>query len=192
MRFYQELPNKVLFAGNEYKLNLSYTHVLAMFDCLNDDLLTDTLKLQTALNLVVTDKHPNEIGLLINIIELLGEDKKTGNSEKTFDMIQDWSFIVSSFQQAYGIDLTEDKTMHYFRFKALLIGLPSDTKLAQVIKIRTMQVPEATKHNAQHIAEITRLKAIYALKSNDGGGFSSGLEKLFKTLKQRAVVKNVT
>ena len=192
MKFYQELPESVMYENKEYKLNLSYRRVLAMFDCLEDEMLSDTVKLKIALNLVVVDEHPNEVGLLIKIIGMLSGDSPKTKEEPVFDIEQDWELIVASFQQAYGIDLTSDKNMHFLRFKALLSGLPSNTKLAAVIKIRTMKVPEANKNNAQEIAELLKYKAIYALKKSNRNNFSSGLGKLFSALKQRVVNRNGT
>jgi hypothetical protein len=101
------------------------------------------------------------------------------------DIEQDWGFICAGFQQAYGIDLYSDKTMHIMRWQALLQGLPKGTKLMDIINIRAMPIPEANKHNADQIAEITRLKALYALKST-ANNFQTGLGGLFDLLEARA------
>lgn len=54
---------------------------------------------------------------------------------KVLDLIKDGDYIVASFQQAYGIDLTSCD-MHWHRFLALLRGLPKDTKLSEIIGYR--------------------------------------------------------
>jgi hypothetical protein len=107
------------------------------------------------------------------------------NGPQYMDIEQDWPFICAGFQQAYGIDLYSDKSMHIIRWQALLQGLPKDTKLMDIIGIRAMDVPEPNKHNAKQIAEINRLKAQYALK-NTAVNFETGLGGLFDLLEARA------
>ena len=60
----------------------------------------------------------------------------TKRHERAFDMLMDSDYLVAAFQQAYGIDLTEGD-MHWHRFLALWRGLPSDTRLAEIIGHRT-------------------------------------------------------
>ncbi len=59
---------------------------------------------------------------------------------REIDLIEDGELIVAAFQQAYGIDLTATD-MHWHRFKALLNGIPDDTRLAQVMGIRGYKKP---------------------------------------------------
>lgn len=60
------------------------------------------------------------------------------NSEHTraIDYVQDGEYIYASFMQAYGIDLTVTE-LHWWQFKALLTGLPKDSKMAEIIGYRT-------------------------------------------------------
>lgn len=53
--------------------------------------------------------------------------------ERMFDFVLDGDYIVASFWQAYGIDLTSIDYMHWHVFKALFNGLPKDTKMAEII-----------------------------------------------------------
>lgn len=64
---------------------------------------------------------------------------------RAIDLVLDGDYIVASFQQAYGIDLTSIDYMHWHRFKALLNGLPKDTILARAISYR-MWRPTNRKH----------------------------------------------
>lgn len=57
--------------------------------------------------------------------------------ERTFSLKYDADYIYSSFLQAYKIDLIEAQgKLHWQKFKALLNGLPDNTKFIEVIKIR--------------------------------------------------------
>lgn len=66
---------------------------------------------------------------------------------REIDLIHDGELIVAAFQQAYGIDLTAED-MHWHRFKALLAGIPDDTRLAQVMGIRGYRGPDKRDHDA--------------------------------------------
>lgn len=62
------------------------------------------------------------------------------DGQRVVDLVEDGELIVAAFQQAYGIDLTATD-MHWHRFKALLNGIPDDTRLAQVMGIRGYKKP---------------------------------------------------
>lgn len=180
MKPYDPLPSTVEYQGIIYNLDLSYSVFFAVADVLRDDRLMNGQKLALALDLFVTDPHPVDDGLLTSIYDLLKDDKpKSGESH--MDIEQDWNYICAGFQQAYGIDLFNDKSMHILQWQALLQGLPKDTKLMDIIGIRAMDIPEPNKHNAKQIAEINRLKSLYALKST-AVNFETGLGGLFDLL----------
>ena len=184
MKPYKDLPSTIEYEGTVYSLDLSYAVFFSVSDALQDDRLMNYQKLETALDLFVVDPHPVSDKLLSLIYDLLKSDRpKSG--ENYMDVEQDWPYICAGFQQAYGIDLFSDKTMHILRWQALLQGLPKDTKLMDIIGIRSMKIPEPNKHNAEQIAEINRLKALYALKST-ANNFQNGLGGLFELLEARA------
>lgn len=184
MKPYEALPDTIEYEGEVYRLDLSYAVFFSVADVLQDDRLMSGQKLETALDLFVVDPHPLSDKLLSSIYDLLKSDRpKSG--ENYMDVEQDWPYICAGFQQAYGIDLYSDKSMHILRWQALLQGLPKDTKLMDIIGIRAMKIPEPNKHNAEQIAEITRLKAMYALKST-ANNFQNGLGGLFDLLEARA------
>lgn len=58
------------------------------------------------------------------------------NGEEYLDYILDGEYIVASFMQAYNIDLTSIEYLHWHLFKALIVGLPADTKLMEIISLR--------------------------------------------------------
>lgn len=55
---------------------------------------------------------------------------------RALDMALDGDYVVAAFWQAYGIDLTSCD-MHWHLFRALLRGLPDDTRLSQAMGWRT-------------------------------------------------------
>lgn len=184
MKPYEALPQQIDYEGTTYNLDLSYAVFFAVADVLKDERLMNGQKVELALELFVKDQHPVSYGMLSQIYDLLKDDRpKSG--ESYMDIEQDWPYICAGFQQAYGIDLYQNKTMHILQWQALLQGLPKETKLMDIIGIRAMKVPPPNKHNADQIAEITRLKALYALKST-AKDFQTGLGGLFDLLEARA------
>lgn len=184
MKPYKRLPDSIEHEGITYKLNLSYTAFFAVSDVLDDDRLMNMQKISTALDIFVKGKHPEDPELLTKIYDLIKEDRPKSDGPTYMDIEQDWHYISASFQQAYNINLYEDKDIHILRFQALLQGLPKDTKMVTVIGIRSADVPEPNKHNSKQIAELMRLKTIYALKGK-GNDYQTGLGKLFDLLSMR-------
>lgn len=187
IRPYDRLPETIEHDGVTYGLDLSYAAYFAAADALQDERLDDLTKLRTALDLLVkSPEPPDDPALLREIIALVRDDKaKPDAGPKTMDIAQDWPYICAAFQQAYGIDLYADKSLHVLRFQALLQAIPKDTKLAEIVGIRAAKIPKPTKYNQEQIADLTRLKAIYALR---GGTVSlqDGWARLFQMLEARA------
>lgn len=186
LRPYERLPEELEYEGRVYSLDLSYAAFFAAADVLQDERLAPALRLETALGILVRVPEPEpSVGLLEAILGLVRDDRRPKPAEpKTMDLTQDWDHICAAFQQAYGIDLYADKSIHILRFLALLRAIPKNTKLAEIISIRAAEIPAPNKYNQKQIAELTRLKALYALKGS--GDLQEGWAKLFRMLEARA------
>ena len=186
LRPYERLPEELEHDGQAYRLDLSYAAFVAAADALQDERLAPALRLETALGILVKEPEPEpSVGLLEAILGIVRDDRRPKPAgPKTLDIMQDWEYICAAFQQAYGIDLYTDKSVHILRFLALLRAIPKDTKLAEIISIRAAEIPAPNKHNQKQIAELTRLKALYALKGS--GDLQEGWAKLFRMLEARA------
>lgn len=185
MKPYAGLPAEIEYNENTYSVDMSYAVFLAVADMLEDDRLMPIQKIRAALDMFIGKDVPTDPEILKLIYDLIKDDRPKQDGPKYMDIEQDWPYICASFQQAYGIDLYADKSMHILRFQALLQGLPKDTKMAEVIGIRAAEIPQATKYNAKQIAELTRLKAVYALQGSEKD-FQTGLAGLFDLLEARA------
>lgn len=186
MKPYERLPDRVTYKGRVYKVDFSYATFFAVSDVLDDDALSDYMKVETALDLFIRRKHPVDAALLREIYELIKPRRPAPPSGlKTMDIEQDWGYICASFMQAYGINLHEDKSIHILRFQELLQGLPKDTKLVEVVGIRAAKMPTPTKTNAEERAQLSKLKAQYALTDRTKD-FQEGLAGLFALLEAGA------
>ena len=185
MKPYERLPDSVVYQDHEYSLDLSYTAFFVVSEVMQDIRLMYHQKLEFALDTFVTEPHPCDAELLTEIYKLLKDDRPKANSPTYISIEQDWPYICAGFMQAYGINLYENKDMHILQFQAFLQGLPKETKLMDIIGIRAAEIPEANKHNSKQIAELTRLKAMYAIQGTEND-FKLGLGNLFEMLKARA------
>ena len=185
MRPYEALPDQVEYNGETYPVDLSYATFFAVADLMQDDRLMYGQKLSTALDMFIPGEHPEDPSLLAAIYDLVRQERPSTDGPTYMDIEQDWPYICAGFEQAYGIDLWTDKSIHILRWQALLQCLPSDTKLVEIIKIRATPLPEPNKHNAKQIAELSRLKSQFALRGK-GKDLQSGLASLFDLLQSTA------
>ena len=185
MKPYAGLPDEIEYGDKTYRVDMSFGVFFAVADILEDARLSYPQRVRLSLDLFVGEDAPLDPELLRSIYDLVKDDRPKQTGPKYMDVEQDWPYVCAAFQQAYGIDLYADKSMHILRFKALLAGLPKDTKLSEIIGIRAAEIPEATKYNAKQIAELTRLKALYALRGTEKD-FQTGLGSLFDLLEARA------
>lgn len=94
---------------------------------------------------------------------------------------------VAMIKAANNAALTDmgNQALPWKKFLYLFNGLPADTKIKQIMRIRQMPVPEYNGKNSKEIQEINEMKSYYALPVEGGGG-QSGLDLLFHTLEGMA------
>ena len=185
MRLYDELPTSVKYGGHEYRLHPEWPRVLAALDCMDDEGLSDAEQIACALDILVDGPAPLDAGLLKAAFRMLSPPQPGPAEQPVIDFTQDWDLIYAGFWQTYGIDLFERRDMHWVQFSALLRGLPTGTRLADIIEIRQMELPAPTKDNGRYRAKIAQLKAKYALHRRPAS-LQKGLAGLFNTLKAQA------
>ena len=66
-----------------------------------------------------------------------------GSSEPILDYMIDSEYIYASFYSEYGIDLIS-ADLHWHQFKALLIGLPDDCKIKEIMAMRSYKKDKRT------------------------------------------------
>lgn len=115
---------------------------------------------------IFADRVPDDPEWVDAAVEFLASENATPRSAgprqaKAVDLLLDGDYVVASFQQAYGIDLTAGD-MHWHRFKALLNGLPEGTVLSRIASYRTW-----TPKKAEHDSEMRRLREAWALPDAD-------------------------
>lgn len=182
----------VEYRGHRYRTNVAFDTVLAVQKLYKDERLTDSEKEEQALKMllknavlvsIMSSKMKAELleAIFKSQIEVPKKPKPRKNI-RTVDFELDGEYIYSSFYQDYGIDLIEEQgKLHWKKFLALFQGLSDDTKIKQIMNIRSMDIPNPTKYNQEQIQKIQELKSYYALPIEGGGG-QDGLNSLFCAL----------
>ena len=165
MRLYDGLPYTVTVHGKEYRINPSFDRVIESLEVLKANMLPQT-KTEYIFRLLFQGKKPKDKNAAIEAaFLLLFPGNNSEQEKKILDMTQDAALIYCAFLQAYGVDLWEERgKMHWFKFQTLLSGLPSDTALSNIVRIRDEKVPTVTKNNRDYVGKLLRLKQKYAIR----------------------------
>ena len=189
--------NKVITDKSKFVINPAYNTVIEVQKLYKEDTLTEFEKIDQALKMLVRNKwnlrllNPEEKQKLLSVItkRYVEVEKRPQIKKSPFpvlDFEKDGDYIYASFMQAYKIDLIEEQgRLPWKKFLYLFNGLPADTKIKQIMRIRQMPVPEYNGKNSKEIQEINEMKSYYALPVEGGGG-QSGLDLLFHTLEGMA------
>lgn len=163
MKLYDSLPNSVIVNGRKIKLDLDFRNVLRMMDILQTDDLTSEAREWLALRCICRHPRKGMLEAVKNLLFVPGEHKAR---ERVMDFAQDADLIRAAFEQAYGIDLTKDR-IHWLRFLYLLAGLPDNTRISEVISIRSRPIPEPTRYNQKEIQALIEAKTAVALRMSE-------------------------
>lgn len=100
-----------------------------------------------------------------------GEKKEDSGkpNKRAYDFTQDADALLSSFLDAYGLDLSTAK-IHWWTFKRLLCNLPPETPFMRRMYYRTADTKKMSKSERKHVEKMRRL---YALKAPERVGKSA-------------------
>ena len=183
----------LIFENKRIKLGLAYDNVLKCYELFEEEIFSDTEKINLILKLLVEDfsaiknfDYPQKNKLIKQIFDEfinLNTNKSQENTEKIFDFKEDAIYIYSSFLMDYNIDLIQHQgKLHWWKFISLFTGLSKHTKMANIIDIRTRKIPKPTKYNTEEIKALRIMKQQYALESNKED-LNDGLKNLFNFFK---------
>lgn len=164
MKLHESPVDSVRFGGKTYRIDADFRSVMRAMEIMEDQTLWPDIRMEKALRCFVRGRLPRDRGGLLDAIfrALLGEGKA---GKRVLSYEQDADMIFAGFWQAYGIDLFHAR-LHWWAFRALLANLPENTRMAEVIAIRTRPVPAPNKHNKEQRAALMRAKAAVAIKSD--------------------------
>lgn len=96
--------------------------------------------------------------------ELANSNKKTKNAKQGKQIYSyefDDDYIFSAFMQQYKVDLQEIKYLHWWKFKAMFEGLSENTKMAEIMGYRAMDISKIK--DKEEKKRYKNLQEIYAL-----------------------------
>lgn len=182
LKLHLPLNDDIEINGKQYKINASFDTILRVIKLANNNAINITTKTKRCLFELINDEleHVSDKGRVTAISAILkrymeqkeskpilrditGEEivLKEDEPKKLIDFDVDAERIYSSFIQAYGIDLIDMQgKLHWHKFKALLNGLPEDTALMQVIRIRQY---DPNEENLDQKIRRTQLRDKYSL-----------------------------
>ena len=173
MRLYEHFPDRINVNGREYRLTLFYDRVLRYLEMAGDKETTPEDIAEVGYEWLVARPKRVPLSVKSEVLERILREiiipprrqlRKKKKTQRSVDFSIDAAEIYSSFQRDYGIDLEKEQgRMHWCRFIALFEGLSEETPIKQIMRIRTQEIPAPTKHNAEQIARLNELKALYAL-----------------------------
>ena len=192
----EPLPRKFIYQNKKYKLRLTVGRVLTCYEILQNECFNDLWKINLCLDILLPmnwlklrrlpdiDKSQLLEYIFSNFVN--EKTKKSTNNIKTFDFLQDSKYIYAAFLQSYRIDLIDEKDkLHWWKFISLFSSLPSDTRMAQIMDIRSRPIPKATKYNNEERAHLLRLKSEFRLELSEAerqANLQEGLAKIAVTL----------
>lgn len=169
-RLCDPLPFHVTVDGQEIKIQPFFDNVLDVLSVFDDKSMTDEEKVMYAY-CAFTGKKGKDFEQQVKIVQCIldtivfPDKKKQQKEQKAFDFLQDAPYFYAAYKQSYGIDLFEEQgRLHWWAFLFLFQGLPKNTRMMEIIKIRTEPMPKATKHNAEYRKSLAKAKLSVALE----------------------------
>ena len=176
----KKLETEIEINEQIYEINMAFNNVLDFLEIIENPNLPDIEKIRFGLYQLlgeVPDLNPMELfkvfdEIIVNFIQeeqieilsdLEGNPMPVKKEKPVQNLKLDAPYIFVSFMQAYGINLIEQQDKLDWRlFKIYLRELPDDSRMKQIIQIRTQKLPTG-KHATQERERLNKLKRIYAL-----------------------------
>lgn len=168
---FEVLPAAVEIGGVSVKINPDFRIGVSI----ETEMLQEHPDVEGLLKLFYSEEVPSQMEeaaeQMIRFYSYADDENEDGKEEKKaavssrkrlYDFSQDADALLSSFWQAYGIDLERDE-IHWWKFRRLMFGLPADTPFMQRVHIRSVDLNKVDKSQKGYYR---RMKKIYALKQN--------------------------
>jgi len=191
MNFARPFKSVIEYKGKKIRLNLAFDRVLILLEAWKDQTISDVEKVDLCCDLLIKSKTRLSILEKSEIVarifdEFLFTQKSDDKSKPNFDFEQDADYIYSAFMQTYHIDLIHERgRLDWRRFISLFQGLPEDTKIREIMDIRSKKLPAPTKYNQEERRSLIEAKRAFALDKGTPENFQQGLADLYSVLKSR-------
>ena len=173
------LPNAITVNGNSFLINTDFRKWIKVGKMLEEKCTILELAEEVIQSISIAELLENSEEILSKLPEFYANPNTTprGDSNDTtpiIDYVEDGEYIVGSFMQAYGIDLTICD-MHWHMFKALLLSLPENSKMKQIMQMRSYK-----KSNVSYEKQQENLKKAWELPKKENNEISDVMEEINK------------
>lgn len=169
------IPKSLKYGGRKYRLNLSFDRVIMFRELYFNSDFSDKDKADIAYSWLV--KSPRRASLeekeaVISIIisDYLNEnnDGKLPKAKRTaVNFLADSKYIYADFRRFYGINLLKKRgKLSWWEFYAMFDGLPQDSRIKEIMYIRTRDIPDFDGHNLKEIMRLKEAQDYYFLEEN--------------------------
>lgn len=161
---FEQLPDTVEVGGARVRIDPDFRIGVAI----ETEMLNDAPDVDGLLRAFYPDGVPQDVEAAADRMiwfyahtDEAGQDDETpsGSSARWYDFTQDADALLASFQQAYGIDLERD-SLHWWKFRRLLFGLPPETPFMQRVHYRVADLDKLPKEQRRHYRKMRRLYAL--------------------------------
>ena len=173
------LPDTITVDGREYAIHTDFRDWIRFCEMLLDEDLKEEEKVYIAL-MMYKEEQPSNIQLALKGLTdfyLMSDEvandteeqleEHTEETEVTPKPVYDWTvdsaYIIGAFQKTYGIDLTNIKYMHWWRFKALFTSI-IEFDLEERIGYRALDTSKIKDKDERK--RLDRIKKSLILKTN--------------------------
>ena len=141
----KDLPNTITVDGKSYLVKTDFRDWLKFSYSLNNKELSLEDIEQMFVNRIPQCNFVDEFVEFYNNPNPIPNYKHRGN-ERVTDYLVDSEFIYASFLHCYGIDLCDPNLkLHWHQFKALLFGLPDESRYKQILAMRCADLKDSKK-----------------------------------------------
>ena len=150
----KSLPDTVKVNGRDFFIHSDFRTMLKIFRMLEDPDVLDIHKDTLLVKWFFEDEAPENWVEAFENFARCGEPPAPKKAAREFDYEFDAPEIYASFLQLYGIDLLEEKPMHWWRFQILLSGcMAMETPLSEKLRIRRLDVSKCADKAAAQAAK---------------------------------------
>lgn len=166
------LPTTIEIGGTEYEIDSDFRTAIRFALLMQDSAIADNVKLDIALYMFFGEADILNVEEAVEQILLFYQcgktDKKGGSgkapAKRVYDFEYDADLIFSAFLEQYGIDLQKIAYLHWWKFRALFVGLSENTEFMKIVGYRSVEITgDMSKAQKAHYK---KLKALYALPDN--------------------------
>lgn len=167
------LPNSVTVDDMEYEINSDFRTSMLFELLTQDSSIRDNDKIRMALELYYPNipKNVNEAIKQIIWFYRCGKDvtspKGKGSGKRTsriYSFEYDDDYIYAAFMDQYNIDLQDIENLHWWKFKAMFLGLKENNKIVEIMGYRSMDLSKIK--DKEQKAHYKKMQKIYEIPIN--------------------------